>query len=62
MILIREILFDAAREIVEGRRKLPTVSTVPVVEFRAPPAPVEQPEPTLRLADLREFNLIARQP
>ena len=47
MILIREILLDAAREIVEGRRTLPTVRTVPYVASRpvARAPVVEEPAP-----------------
>ena len=60
-MIIRELLHDAAREIVEGRTKLPTVRTVPVQEFRARHAMLTQPQP-LRLTDLAAFNLAAQQP
>lgn len=42
MKLIREILLDAAREIVEGRVKLPTVRTVPWRERVLKPKAMEE--------------------
>src|SRR5579859_2622433 len=36
MITLRELTSNPARDIVEGRTKLPTVRTVPLREFRTP--------------------------